>query len=61
MWKYELKVNGVAVSKDGKAQIQEDSMEISIIQRQPAYYILPDDETEKGKINGAYLEHLSEF
>ncbi len=61
LWEYELKVNEVAVSEDGEIQIKEDIMEISIIQRQPAFPILNNDVFAKGRLSGQYHEHLSNF
>lgn len=61
LWEYELKVNGVAVSEDGEVHTKDKTIEISIIQEQSAYPILPNDEFVKGKISGRYNEHISGF
>lgn len=58
LWDYELEVNGLAIPRDGKVEVQNNTIVISLIQRQPAYVVLPDDIFMQGKISGNYNEHL---
>ncbi|MFJ7828541.1 hypothetical protein [Psychrobacillus sp. NPDC096623] len=58
LWDYELEVNGLAVPRNGIVELQENIIEISLIQSQPAYVVLPDDIFIQGKISGNYNEHL---
>ncbi|ALC85249.1 hypothetical protein AM499_05025 [Bacillus sp. FJAT-22090] len=58
LWDYELEVNGLAIPRDGIVEVQNNTIEISLIQRQPAYVVLPDDIFMQGKISGNYNEHL---
>ncbi|WP_277585177.1 hypothetical protein [Psychrobacillus antarcticus] len=59
LWVYELEINGLAVPRDGIVEVQKNTIEISLIQRQPAYVVLPDDIFRQGKISGNYYEHLT--
>lgn len=59
LWDYELEVNGLPVPKDGIVEVQKNTIEISLIQRQPAHVVLPDDIFMQGKISGNYYEHLT--
>lgn len=58
LWTYELEVNGSPIPSDGIVEIQQNIIEISVIQKQPAYNVLPDDIFMQGKISGNYYEHL---
>ena len=59
LWDYELEINGLAVPRDGIVEVQKNTFEISLIQRQPAYVVIPDDIFMQGKISGNYNEHLT--
>lgn len=58
LWDYELEVNGSPVPRDGIVEAQNNTIEISLIQRQPANVVLPNDIFMEGKISGNYYEHL---
>ena len=58
LWEYELQVNGTPVPADGIVEVQKSTIDISVIQRQPAYSILTNDIFMQGKISGNYYEHL---
>ncbi|TQR15628.1 hypothetical protein [Psychrobacillus soli] len=58
LWNYELEVNGSPVPRDGIIEIQENTIEISLIETQPAYVVLPDDIFIQGKVSGNYYDHL---
>lgn len=58
LWDYELEINGVTVPTNGIVEIQENTIEISLIQRQSAYPILPTEIFMQGQISGHYIDHL---
>lgn len=58
LWDYELEVNGSPIPRDGMVEVQITTIEISLIQRQPAYIVLPNDIFMQGKISGNYNEHI---
>ncbi|MEO4055178.1 hypothetical protein [Solibacillus sp. CAU 1738] len=58
LWDYKLLINGVTVPTNGKVEIQENAIEISLTQRQSEYPILPYEIFIQGKISGDYMEHL---
>lgn len=59
LWDYELEVNGSPIAKDGVVEVNKNTFEISVIERQPAYVVLPNDIFTQGKISGNYYEHLT--
>lgn len=61
LWDYDLKVNELTVPDDGVIEVQANTIEISVVQMQPAYVVLPNDIFMKGKISGNYNEHILEF
>jgi len=58
LWDYKLKINGVSVPTNGIVEIQENTIEISLLQSQSAYSILPPDIYLQGQISGDYIDHL---
>ncbi|WP_144512225.1 hypothetical protein [Bacillus sp. FJAT-22090] len=58
LWDYELEVNGSPVPSDGIVEVQKNTIEISVIERQPAYAVLPADIFMQGRISGNYYEHI---
>ncbi|MGE7024206.1 hypothetical protein [Solibacillus cecembensis] len=58
LWDYELEINGITVPANGIVEIQENAIEISLIQRQSDYPILPTEIFIQGKISGDYIDHL---
>ena len=60
-WKYTLEVNNQIVPKDGKMQIQENTIEISLSELQSAYNALPGEFFSKGAISGRYEKHIQDF
>ena len=58
LWDYELEVNGVSVPVNGIVETQENTIEISLIERQPNYPILPNEIFMQGQISGNYIDHL---
>ncbi|MFD1039317.1 hypothetical protein ACFQ3N_13070 [Virgibacillus byunsanensis] len=59
LWDYELVVNEAPVPRDGIIEVQKNTIEISMVQKQPAYVVLPNDIFMQGKINGNYDEHIN--
>lgn len=59
LWDYELAVNGVNVPSNGIVEIHESAIEISLMERQPAYLVLPNEIFMQGQINGNYTEHIT--
>ncbi|QFF99190.1 hypothetical protein PB01_10300 [Psychrobacillus glaciei] len=58
---YTLEVNGQIMPKDGKIEIQENNIEISLSERQPANNALPVEIYSKGEISGRYEKHMQDF
>lgn len=58
LWDYKLEINGVSVPTNGIVEIQENTIEISLIESQSAYPILPNEIYMQGQINGNYIDHL---
>ena len=58
LWDYKLEINGVTVPPNGIVEIQESVIQISLIQRQSAYPILPNEIFIQGQLSGYYMEHL---
>lgn len=58
LWDYELEINGVTVPTNGIVEIQENSIEVSLIEKQPDYPILPNEILIQGKISEDYTEHI---
>ena len=58
LWDYNLMVNQQPVPEDGVIEVQENTIEISLSQEQPAWTVLPNDLLMKGKISGDYIEHI---
>lgn len=58
LWDYHLEINGVTVPTNGIIELQEKVVEISLIERQPDYPILPNEIFMQGEISGNYTEHL---
>lgn len=58
LWDYKLEINGVSVPTNGIVEIQENTIEISLIQSQSAYPILPTEIYMQGQISGNYIDHL---
>ncbi len=61
LWEYELNVNGIVVSDNGVVNTKNNIIEISIVQMQPPYQILPNNVFLNGKISGDYYDHISDF
>ena len=59
LWDYELKINGVTVPTNGIVEIQENTIEISLVEKQPAYPVLPNEILMQGQISGNYTEHIN--
>lgn len=59
LWDYKLEVNGSPIPKDGIVEVNNNTFEISVIERQPAYVVLANDIFMQGKISGNYYEHLT--
>ncbi|MCH7323352.1 hypothetical protein LZ480_15865 [Solibacillus sp. MA9] len=59
LWDYELEINGVTVPPNGIVEIHETAIEISLMERQPVYLVLPNKITMQGQINGNYPEHIT--
>ncbi|WP_391115845.1 hypothetical protein [Psychrobacillus sp. L3] len=60
-WEYTLEVNGQMMPKDGEIEIQENNIEISLSERQPANNALPVEIYSKGVISGSYEKHIQDF
>lgn len=58
LWDYELQINGVPVPVNGLVDIQDQSIEISLIERQTEYPILPQKIFMQGQISGDYIDHI---
>lgn len=58
LWDYELQINGVLVPVNGLVDIQDQSIEISLIERQTEYPILPSEIFMQGQISGDYIDHI---
>lgn len=58
LWDYKLEVNGETVPTNGIVEIQENEIEISLIERQSDYPILPNEIFIQGQISGNYPEHI---
>ena len=59
LWDYELKINGVTVPANGLVDIQENTIEISLVEKRTAYPVLPDEMLTQGQISGNYTEHIN--
>ena len=59
LWNYELEVNGVPVPTNGLVDIQDQTIEISLVERQMDYPILPLEIFMQGQISGDYIDHLN--
>lgn len=60
-WDYRLEVNDQQMPKDGKMEIQENTIEISLSQKQSTFNALPDEIFSKGAISGRYEKHIQDF
>lgn len=58
LWDYKLEINGVSVPTNGIVEIQENTIEISLIENQLAYHVLPTEIYMQGQISGNYIDHL---
>ena len=58
LWDYELKVNRVTVPANGLVDIQENTIEISLTEKRPAYPVLPDEILIQGQLSENYTEHI---
>lgn len=58
LWDYELEINGVPVPLNGLVDSQEQTIEISLIERQADYPVLPAEIYMQGQLSGDYVEHL---
>lgn len=58
LWDYKLEINGVFVPTNGIVEIQENTIEISLIESQSVYPILPTEIYMQGQISGNYIDHL---
>lgn len=58
LWDYKLEINGVPVPTNGIVEIQENTIEISLVESQSAYPILPTEIYMQGQISGNYIDHL---
>lgn len=58
LWDYNLKINGVSIPINGVVEIKENNIEISLIESQAAYLILPNEIYIQGQISGNYIDHL---
>ncbi|WP_033542746.1 hypothetical protein [Planococcus sp. CAU13] len=59
LWEYDLAINGLTIPANGIMELQEDTIEISLGQRQSAYPILPNEIFMLGQISGNYSDHLT--
>lgn len=58
LWDYKLGINGLTVPANGIVDLQDTDIEISLIESQPAYLVLPNEIFMQGKLSGDYMEHL---
>lgn len=58
LWDYKLEINGLTVPANGIVDLQDTDIEISLIESQPAYLVLPNEIFMQGKLSGDYMEHL---
>ena len=58
LWDYELEINGVPVPLNGLVDSHEQTIEISLIERQADYPVLPVEIYMQGQLSGDYVEHL---
>lgn len=58
LWDYKLGINGLTVPANGNVNLQDTDIEISLIESQPAYLVLPNEIFMQGKLSGDYMEHL---
>jgi hypothetical protein len=58
-WKYKLKVDGKPIENISDVSINKSNFEIILSESQPAYPILSEEISNKGKISGeSYREHI---
>lgn len=58
LWDYKLEINGVSVPTNGIVEIQENTIEISLIESQSAFPILQTEIYMQGQISVNYIDHL---
>lgn len=58
LWDYKLEVNGGPVPTNGLVDIQDETIEISLMEKQSDYLILPPEIFMQGQISGDYIDHL---
>lgn len=58
LWDYKLGINGLTVPANGIVDLHDTDIEISLIESQPAYLVLPNEIFMQGKLSGDYIEHL---
>lgn len=58
---YNLQVNGESIPENGRVNIPEGGVEISLSEKGMGYDFLPPEWLEKGRISGNYIDHLLNF